>query len=311
MAVTNRPEMSASSLPSSSSGQAGGRRIWHTPTSKAAYYWAIFASFYCAVFYLLYLFVFDAPVFTGPWFDPLRCGVMSYIMILVVAAYSLRARFIHSLPGKAQNWVWMHIWLGIASVLLALLHADFRFVLHFECMSNPRFGSVGYGCGFTDHYWGMPALYLLIFIGVSGIVGKLLDRQQTCIIANEASTNGVGIAKAIPEELLELEYQIERYNAGKSDPFKQYCTQALQSVGILPPVTVVIVPQEQNDFRNAYECLVQHARLQASLQKLQRARKIFKIWRTVHMALVPLTLIIITYHAVAELLVNVLKIVKP
>jgi hypothetical protein len=26
-----------------------------------------------------------------------------------------------SLPGKAQNWVWMHVWLGIASVLLALL----------------------------------------------------------------------------------------------------------------------------------------------------------------------------------------------
>jgi hypothetical protein len=152
----------------------------------------------------------------------------------------------------------------------------------------------------------MPTLYLLIFIVASGIVGKLLDRQQTRVIANEASTNGVGIAKAIPDKLLELEYKIERYSAGKSDNFKQYCTQALQSAGVLPPVTVVIAPQEHNDFHEAYGCLVQHARLQSSLQKLQRAQKIFKVWRTVHMLLVPLTLIILTYHAVAELLFNVL-----
>jgi hypothetical protein len=205
----------------------------------------------------------------------------------------------------------MHVWLGIASILLALLHADFRFVLHFECTNNDIFGPTGYGCGFTDHYLGMPALYLLIFIVVSGGIGKFLDRQQTHVIAKEASTNGVGIAKAIPDKLLELEYKIERYNAGKSQPFKQYCTQALQSAGTLPPVMVVIPPQEQNDFHKAYECLAQHARLQASLDKLQRARQIFKIWRTVHMILVPLTLIILTYHAVAELLVNVTHIVKP
>lgn len=308
MSVPTRFNAPGSSMPPSSSGQQGGRRIWRTPTSKAAYYWAIFASCYCAVFYLLYLLRNGRDVFTGPWFDDMfRCGVMSYVMIMIVAAYSLRTRFIHSLPGKTQNWLWMHLWLGIAAVLLALLHADFHFVLHFECTPNPHgHGSAGYGCGLTDHYWGFPALYLLIFIVISGIIGKLLDRQQTSIIANEASRNGVGIAKAIPDKLLELEYKIERYSAGKSDTFKQYCTQALQSVGTLPVVTFAIVPQEQNDFQKAHEYLLQHAQLQASLQKLQRAHKIFKVWRTVHMILVPLTLIILTYHGVAELLVNVL-----
>ena len=285
-------------------GQPPMRRIWNTPTSKAALYWALFASFYCAVFYTLYLWLRGPRVFDGPWFDNIfRCGVMSYLMIVIVAAYSLRTRFIHSLPWKAQNWVWMHIWLGIASVLLALLHADYRFVLHNYCVNSIN-------C-VTGHYWGMPSLYLLIIIVISGIVGKLLDRQQTRVIAHEASTNGVGIAKAIPGYLLELEYKIERYSAGKSEPFKQYCAQAMPCVGQLPPMVPTIPPQEQNDFRHAYECLDQHARLQASLQKLQRARKIFKTWRTAHMILVPLALIIITYHGVAELLINVLHVIRP
>jgi len=311
MSVPTRFNAPGPSIPPSSSAQQRGRRVWHTPTSKTAYYWAIFASFYCAVFYLLYLWLVGTRVFTGPWFDKIfRCGVMSYVMILMVAAYSLRTRFIHSLPGKTQNWLWIHLWLGIAAVFLALLHADFHFVLHFECSNNNAFGPTGYACGLTDHYLGLPSLYLIIFIVVSGIIGKLLDRQQTSVIANEASTNGVGIAKAIPDKLLDLEYKVERYSAGKSDSFKQYCTQALQSIGTLPMVSVIIVAQEQNDFHKAYQCLVQHAQLQASLQKLQRAHKIFKVWRTIHMILVPLTLIVLTYHGIAELLVNVLHILR-
>src|SRR5579884_776344 len=81
----------------------------HTPTSKAAFYWFLFAAVYCIIFYVLYGVVFKAPVFTGPWFDRIfRVGVMSYIMTLAAAAYSLRTRFMRNLPWKAQNWVWMH-----------------------------------------------------------------------------------------------------------------------------------------------------------------------------------------------------------
>ena len=293
--------MAVAAKPSSSTRPT--RRIWHTPTSKAALYWALFASFYCAVFYLLYLWLHGSRVFVGPWFDNIfRCGVMSYIMILAVAAYSLRTRFIHGLPWKAQNWVWMHMWIGIASVLLALLHADYRFVLHGYCTHV--------SC-ITDHYWGMSSLYLLIFIVISGVIGRLLDLWQTRIIAQDASTNGVGIAKAIPDKLRELEYRIERYNAGKSEPFKQYCALALESVGTLPLNMPVIPSREQNDFQHCYESLEQHARLAASFKTQQRARKIFKGWRYLHMVLVPLTLLVLTYHAIAELFINVLHLVKP
>jgi hypothetical protein len=228
--------------------------------------------------------------------------VMSYLLILATAAYSLRTRFVRGLPWKTQNWVWMHLWIGIAAVLLALLHADYRFVLHGYCADL--------SC-VTGHYWGMPALYGLMFIVVSGAAGRLLDIWQARVIARDASANGVGIAKAIPGRLLELEYIIERLNAGKSEPFKHYCIQAMSSVGKLPMPIPTIEPREQADFEQAYAALEDHARLAASFKKQNRARSIFRVWRRVHLALVPLMLLIVTYHAVLELIVNVLHLAKP
>ena len=87
-----------------SSRQNAWRRIWHTPTSKAALYWLIFAAIYTTIFYVLYAVLFKAPIFTGPWFDHVfRVGVMSYLMILATAAYSLRTRFVRGFPGKRKT----------------------------------------------------------------------------------------------------------------------------------------------------------------------------------------------------------------
>jgi hypothetical protein len=296
----------ATSVPStqaSTSSQKGAfRRIWHTPTSRASIYWGLFGILFAALYYLLYAILYKAPIFNGPWFDHVfRAGVVSYLMIIAVAAYSLRTRFVRGLPWKAQNWVWMHIWLGTSAILFALLHADFRFILHGYC-SNLN-------C-VTAHYWGMPALYGLIFIVVSGIVGRLLDMWQTKVIARDASNNGVGIAKAIKVRLQELEYVVERFSAGKSEAFKQYCTQALHSIGQVPQPVPALEQQEQADFQQAHAALQDHARLAASLHKQLRASTVFRVWRRIHMVLVPLFLIILTYHAVLELIVNVLHLVK-
>jgi hypothetical protein len=227
---------------------------------------------------------------------------MSYIMTLAAAAYSLRTRFMRNLPWKAQNWVWMHMALGIASVLLALLHASFSFILHWDCAGQEN-------C-FTAHYWGMPSLYALIFIAFSGIVGRLLDKWQARIIAQDASKNGVGIAKAITGRLNELESIVERCSAGKSQPFKEYCTLALEKGGKYFSKIPELAPDEQVDFRYAYATLREHARLTQSLRKQKRACSIFRAWRYVHVSLVPLALLIITYHGIAELLTNVLHLIK-
>lgn len=300
MATTARPATPPSPT---SNAPRSTKSLWHTPTSKAALFWFLFAFLYCVLFYTLYAVLFKAPILTGPWFDHVfRAGVMSYVAIIAVAAYSLRTRFLHNMPWKAQNWVWMHIWIGLAAVFLALLHDDFSFITHWDCTAQQN-------C-ITAHFWGMPSLYALIFIVLSGIVGRLLDMWQTRVISRDASTNGFGIAKAIRVRLVELRYVIERLMAGKSQLFKDYCTLAMQSIGQVPASVPTIPPNEQPDFQRAYAALQDHVRLAASLHKQETARRIFRVWRIVHMSLVPIALLIITYHAIAELLVNVLHIVK-
>ncbi len=298
MATTARP-----ATPPTPTTPRTTKGLWHTPTSKAALFWFLFAFLYCALFYTLYAVLFNAHILTGPWFDRVfRVGVMSYIAIIAVAAYSLRTRFLHNMPWKAQNWVWMHIWIGFAAVFLALLHAAFSFVTHWDCTAQQN-------C-IIAHFWGMPSLYALIFIVLSGAAGRLLDMWQTRVIARDASTNGVGIAKAIRVRLVELQYVVERFTAGKSQPFKNYCEVALQSIGQLPANVPTVPPNEQPDFQRAYASLQDHGRLAASLRKQEMARRIFRTWRIVHMSLVPLALLIITYHAIAELLVNVLHVMQ-
>jgi hypothetical protein len=235
-----------------------------------------------------------------PWFNRVyHGGPAAYLMVLAGAAYSLRTRFMRNLPGKAQSWLWMHTWIGLGALLIAGLHENFRFVLYGFCFDL--------SC-ITGNYFGMLALYSLIFIVGSGITGRLLDRWQTRVIVREANTNGIGIAGAIRARLLELEYIIERLSAGKSNAFKLYCMQAMGSTDDPSRKFPSLLPHEQPDFQRAYAALCDHVRLERSLAKQERARKIIRIWRSVHMALVPLALLIMTYHGFMELTTTVLAL---
>jgi hypothetical protein len=142
---------------------------------------------------------------------------------------------------------------------------------------------------------------------VSGIVGRLLDVWQTRIIARDASTNGVGIVRALEERMLELEYTVERLCAGKSEAFKQYCMYALEHEGALMPTLPTLQAREQADFQRTYDTLMMYARLIQSLQRQKRARIIIRTWRSIHMVLASLALLIILFHGGMELLTNVIR----
>ena len=152
---------------------------------------------------------------------------------------------------------------------------------------------------------------LCSFLVLSGIFGRLLDFWQARVIARDASTNGVGIARALEEQILELEYTVERLSAGKSEQFKAFCLQALEAPGGLPSKMPTLEPGEQADFQRAYETLTTRANLEQSLQKQKRARSIISSWRSVHIVLACLALLIILFHGTMELLTNVLHIIKP
>jgi hypothetical protein len=282
---------------SPTSSQRPMRRVWKAPLSRAFWLWlAVSVILYVAV-YAWYLVAVKTQPFVGPFKDPLRLfGVIAFVMVLGTATYTLRRRFVRGLPGMARDWLWMHICIGVAAILIAFLHENYAHILNNYCNNL--------SC-FTQSYFGTSALFALIFLVLSGIIGRLLDYWQARVIAADASANGVGIMQALEERILELEYTVERLSAGKSEPFKQYCLQALDGSAAVPQF---IAGEEQNDFRRAQQTLAERVQLVASLQRQKRARLIFRTWRYVHITLAVLALLIILYHAILELLTSFLGV---
>jgi hypothetical protein len=279
------------------------RRLWKAPTSAARWYWLIGSILLYIGITVWYIYTLKTQKYPGPINDPLRLfGIIAYIIVLMTAIYSLRRRFIHDLPGRVQDWLWMHIWFGIASILIVFMHENYAYITHDYCP--------GLGC-LTTEYFAASALFALIFLVVSGITGRLLDIWQTRVIAREASSNGVGIVRTLEERLLELEYSIERYCAGKSDPFKNYCKQAMHDGMSRIKYAPNIAGHEEKDLQHIQETLVLHSQLGHSLRHQRRARLIISTWRTVHIILASLSLLVISYHAIMELLANVFHIITP
>ncbi|MGH2495054.1 MAG: hypothetical protein ACRDIV_10160 [Ktedonobacteraceae bacterium] len=269
------------------------RRIWKTPGSKWNWMFLMLSLIIIGAVYQISRNAVAAKVSPDPNNDPFRqFGVVSFVLVLVVASYSLRRRFARGLPGKVQDWLWLHTWLGIISVLVAFIHENFLNVTYDFEWTRDRF---------TEANFGMSALFALLFLVVSGIVGRLLDRWQARVIAAEADTNGVGINRSVQERQFELSLKVERLSAGKSAPFQQFCQDALQLQADLPPSLPALNPHEVSDFQHVYEVLSERVRLGLSLQRQQRARLIIRVWRYIHIPLACLALLIIGFHSVTEL----------
>ena len=267
------------------------RRIWKTPLTHVAWLWLMLSVLLYGGIYLWYLAGLKTVPYPGPSNDPFRLfGIIAFVLVLLVASYSLRRRFIRVLPGSVQGWLWLHTWVGIIAILIALLHENYQNVLNTYSFTLSTF---------TQSNFGMSALYALILLVLTGIIGRLLDAWFAHVIASEASSNGVGIIQAVEVRIHELNLLLERLYAGKSVEFKQYCTQA--SKGSLPRTQPQIVQEEQGDFQQAYEVLSKRATLQHSLHRQRAARRVIRWWRYVHITLACAALSVIVFHSVLEL----------
>ena len=299
--ATNKTSLSPDA-PEPRVSRSGQRRVWNVPTSRARWFWLLL----CAILYIIilawYFYAIKTQPFPGPFNDPLRLfGIIAFCLVLATAAYTLRRRFMRSLPGKVQDWLWMHTWIGITAVLIALLHENFTHILHDYCQNLSCFTQSDAGTG---------ALFALIFLVVSGVVGRLLDTWQAHIIAQDASANGVGIVRAIEERILELEFTVERLCAGKSEHFQAYCMQGLElgSPAASDAIMTALPVKEQADFQRAHETLLAHARLVQSLQRQKQARVVIRTWRTIHIVLATIAVLVILYHGLMELFTSVLHV---
>jgi hypothetical protein len=281
------------------------RRIWKAPTSRSKWYWLVGSIILLVAIAAWYAYAIKTQQQSaGPFTDPLRLfGIIAYVLVLSTAAYSLRRRFVRGLPGMVQDWLWMHTWIGIVAILIAILHENFAYITH-DIFPD------GLIAGLTGADWGAAALFALIFLVISGVSGRLLDVWQTRVIAREASSNGVGIVRALEERMLELEYTVERLCAGKSEAFKDYCLQAIERGGqklTLP----TLPPAELPDFERASAILLQRAQLHQSHQRQLHAQRVITTWRSIHIVLACIALIVISYHGLRELLSNVFHLITP
>jgi hypothetical protein len=266
------------------------RRIWRTPISL--FNW-LFLGVSLLALGVVVLLAYTASAEPDPNNDPFRAfGITAFVMILLVATYTLRRRFIRRLPGKVQNWLWLHTWFGVASIIIVCVHENWQNVTQEFSFMSERF---------TEAAYGTTALYALLLLVLSGVIGRLLDLWQARVIATEADTNGAGIERSVHERLLELTLATERLSAGKSALFKQYCSMALSpgQPSILP--TPALPPNEVADFQRVRAVLANRARLTSSLQRQQRARLIIRAWRYIHVPLACAALLVISYHAIFEL----------
>ncbi|HEY0756874.1 MAG TPA: hypothetical protein VGD98_23175 [Ktedonobacteraceae bacterium] len=267
------------------------RRIWKTPVSP--FNW-LFLAGSLIVLGVVALLAHTSGATPDPNNDPFReFGITAFVLILLVATYTLRRRFIRRLPGKVQNWLWLHIWFGSVSVIIVCIHENWQNITHDFSFMGERFSEAAYGT---------TALYALILLVLTGVIGRLLDLWQARIIAAEADTNGAGIARSVEERLHELALAIERLSAGKSIPFKHYCNAALGASQRSSPPVPALSANEKPDFQRAHAVLANYGRLTSSLQRQKRARLIIRTWRYVHIPLACASLLIIGYHALFELI---------
>src|SRR6185312_4784224 len=151
MAILSKPPVEARSA----------RRIWKTPVSL--FNW-LFLAGSLVVLGIVVLLARTTRADPDPNNDPFRAfGITAFVMILLVAAYTLRRRFVRRLPGKVQNWLWLHIWFGIVSVIIVCIHENWQNITQEISFMGERF---------TEAAYGTTALYALIRLVLTGVVGR-------------------------------------------------------------------------------------------------------------------------------------------
>jgi hypothetical protein len=66
--------------------------------------------------------------------------------------------------------------------------------------------------------------------------------------------------------------------------------------------------KERADFQRAHDTLLTHARLMQSLQRQRQARVIIRTWRSIHIVLATIAVLVILYHGLMELFTSVLHV---
>lgn len=158
--------------------------------------WAIWSGIACAVAIVFYWVTTRGPQlkpYGGTW-PGIFLGIAAMALMIFAALLGLRKRFLGLRIGRLHKWMRGHLWLGLLTVPMVLLHAGF--------LAGGALTSV--------------LLVLTLVVGVSGIAGAVLQHVLPRMLTHEVPMETV--FEQIPHIREQLKEEGEALLAAASKP---------------------------------------------------------------------------------------------
>lgn len=222
-------------------------------------------------------------------------GVLATLLVLLLAAFGIRKRAYRSTWGTLDGWLQAHVYLGLLSAVVVVLHAGFRF---------------------RDKVATAAAVALFAVV-LTGFVGArfyaALPRRLTRVESNLT-------VEEISEELNRLSQSMARLAAGRSPLFARIAGDLAKAArprwlagwrllwgsGGAPaaerdwePLFQQLPAAEREPMRQLLVLYRQHRELHLRLRLQQRYQNLLESWLYLHVPLTAVLLILIVVHVVA------------
>ncbi len=240
----------------------------------------LFTSITAIFFWTIYRW---GPSLPGPGIETIivyLLGMIAVLLIIFVLTYSVRKRMARGIPGRLDNWLLAHIYLGLLALFIIALHAEFRFGWDYNTL----------------------ALLLLALVIITGVVGRYLYARVPASIAadqGEILRQVNGVTKAI-NDLLE----------GKSRAFQKIIGSELKAPSPLSPKPdywgelrtkgEILPEEEKRDFQEAIDLLEQKSSLEKRSISQLRYGLFFQSWLAVHLLVTAGLIIVIPLHVLDD-----------
>ncbi|HEV7667135.1 MAG TPA: hypothetical protein VGS22_01310 [Thermoanaerobaculia bacterium] len=227
-------------------------------------------------------------------------GALGLAAILALLFFGVRKRDYKSRLGRLETWLHIHVYLGLLSFVLILLHSGFRF--HDQVAVS--------------------AFVVLILVVATGVWGALLY-QRVPRLLSEVQTNLP--ADEISEQLNQLARSMARLAGERSAPFREVYRVLLAEAkpGVLAgwrslfrktslfeasgtekdgkwqSLFARIAPEEQEELRRLLVLSRQHRALYRRFVIQQRYRNLLQVWLYLHVPLSIALLAAVAAHLIA------------
>lgn len=207
-------------------------------------------------------------------------GIIAVLLILFVMTYSLRKRLARGMPGRLDNWLWAHIYLGLLALFIIALHAEFRFAWDYNTA----------------------AVVFLVLVIITGIVGRYFYTRVPTLIAAEQ--------EKVLSQVDEVTKSINDLLVGKSRPFQKMIGSELNTPSPLSPEPrfweelqtkgEIIPEEEKEDFKKAVGLLEQRAKLESQSVSQLKYKPLFKGWLALHLLVTVGLIVMIPLHVLDD-----------